>query len=56
MQLADLTRRRQAVAQMPPQLFEPPYRRVEVKEDRQREMEIAFEDMYAEDKSKFKNT
>ncbi|XP_032878308.1 centrosomal protein of 295 kDa isoform X1 [Amblyraja radiata] len=50
MQLADLTRRRQAVAQMPPQLFEPPYRRVEVKEDRQREMEIAFEDMYAEDK------
>ncbi|XP_078258834.1 centrosomal protein 295 isoform X2 [Rhinoraja longicauda] len=50
MQLADLTRRRHAVAQMPQQLFEPPYRRVEVKEDRQREMEIAFEDMYAEDK------
>ncbi|XP_078077927.1 centrosomal protein 295 [Mustelus asterias] len=50
MQQADLTRRRQAVAQMPPQLFEPPYRRVEVKEDRQREMEFAFEDMYAGDK------
>ncbi|XP_078401894.1 centrosomal protein 295 isoform X3 [Cetorhinus maximus] len=50
MQQADLTRRRKAVAQMPPQLFEPPYRRVEVKEDRQREMEFAFEDMYAGDK------
>uniref|UniRef100_UPI00398ED86F uncharacterized protein cep295 isoform X2 n=1 Tax=Pristiophorus japonicus TaxID=55135 RepID=UPI00398ED86F len=50
MQHADLTRRRQTVAQMPPQLFEPPYRRVEVKEDRQRKMEFAFEDMYAGDK------
>ncbi|XP_051881923.1 centrosomal protein of 295 kDa isoform X3 [Pristis pectinata] len=50
MQLADLTRRRQAVSQMPQQLFEPPYRRMEVKEDRQKEMEIAFEDMYADDK------
>ncbi|XP_067842448.1 uncharacterized protein cep295 [Heptranchias perlo] len=50
MQHVDLTRRRQTVAQMPPQLFEPQYRRVEVKEDRQREMEFAFEDMYAGDK------
>ncbi|GCB61720.1 hypothetical protein scyTo_0011363 [Scyliorhinus torazame] len=50
MQQADLTLRRQAVAQMPPQLFEPPFRRMEVKEDRQREMEFAFEDIYAGDK------
>ncbi|XP_038673875.1 centrosomal protein of 295 kDa [Scyliorhinus canicula] len=50
MQQADLSRRRQAVAQMPPQLFEPPFRRIEVKEDRQREMEFAFEDIYAGDK------
>ncbi|XP_062909935.1 centrosomal protein of 295 kDa isoform X10 [Mobula hypostoma] len=50
MQLADLTHRRQAVSQMPQQLFEPPYRRVEINKDRQKEMEIAFEDMYADDK------
>ncbi|XP_059820594.1 centrosomal protein of 295 kDa isoform X2 [Hypanus sabinus] len=50
MQLADLTRRRQAVSQMPQKLFEPPYRRVEINKDRQKEMEIAFEDMYADDK------
>ncbi|XP_048454464.1 centrosomal protein of 295 kDa isoform X3 [Rhincodon typus] len=50
MQQADLAHRRQTVAQMPPQLFEPPYRCVQVKEDRQREMEFAFEDMYADDK------
>ncbi|XP_042190151.1 centrosomal protein of 295 kDa [Callorhinchus milii] len=50
MQHADLTRRRRVVAQMPPQLFEPPYRRVEIKADRQREMEFAFEDMYSGDK------
>nr|XP_014354082.1 PREDICTED: centrosomal protein of 295 kDa [Latimeria chalumnae] len=42
----DLARRRRIVAQMPPQLFEPPYRREEIKEDWQREMEFAFEDMY----------
>ncbi|XP_048388192.1 centrosomal protein of 295 kDa isoform X3 [Stegostoma tigrinum] len=50
MQQADLARRRHTVAQMPPRLFEPPYRYVQVKEDRQREMEFAFEDMYADDK------
>ncbi|XP_069746928.1 uro-adherence factor A [Narcine bancroftii] len=49
MHIADLTRRRQALAQMPQQLFEPPYRRVELKEDQQREMEIAFEDVYADE-------
>uniref|UniRef100_A0A8D0HEP1 Centrosomal protein KIAA1731 n=1 Tax=Sphenodon punctatus TaxID=8508 RepID=A0A8D0HEP1_SPHPU len=50
MQIMDLARRRQIVAQMPPQLFEPAYRRLEIKEDWQRELEFAFEDMYTGDR------
>ncbi|KAH0625207.1 hypothetical protein JD844_033443 [Phrynosoma platyrhinos] len=50
MQIMDLARRRQIVAQMPPQLFEPAYRRVELKEEWQRELECAFEDMYTGDR------
>nr|XP_056714832.1 centrosomal protein of 295 kDa [Euleptes europaea] len=50
MQSMDLARRRQIVAQMPPQLFEPGYRREEIKEERQRELECAFEDMYTGDR------
>ncbi|XP_062983214.1 centrosomal protein of 295 kDa isoform X2 [Elgaria multicarinata webbii] len=50
MQNMDLARRRQIVAQMPPQLFEPAYRRVELKEEWQRELECAFEDMYTGDR------
>ncbi|XP_043360077.1 centrosomal protein of 295 kDa isoform X7 [Dermochelys coriacea] len=50
MQNMDLARRRQIVAQMPPQLFEPAYRRLEIKEDWQRELEFAFEDMYSGDR------
>ncbi|KAM9172061.1 centrosomal protein of 295 kDa isoform 1-T1 [Pangshura tecta] len=50
MQNMDLARRRQIVAQMPPQLFVPAYRRVEIKEDWQRELEFAFEDMYSGDR------
>ncbi|XP_061484825.1 centrosomal protein of 295 kDa isoform X2 [Rhineura floridana] len=50
MQNMDLARRRQIVAQMPPQLFEPSYRRVEIKEEWQRELECAFEDMYTGDR------
>ncbi|XP_057624646.1 centrosomal protein of 295 kDa isoform X8 [Chionomys nivalis] len=50
LQKEDLARRRQTVAQMPPQLVELPYRRSEVKEDRQRELECAFEDMYNADR------
>ncbi|XP_015744690.2 centrosomal protein of 295 kDa, partial [Python bivittatus] len=46
MQTIDLAHRRRIVAQMPPQLFEPTYRRVEIKEEWQRELECAFEDMY----------
>ncbi|XP_034556597.1 centrosomal protein of 295 kDa isoform X2 [Notolabrus celidotus] len=46
MQQTDLLRRRQQVAHMPPQIFQPLYRRQETREDFQREMEFAFEDMY----------
>nr|XP_045750574.1 centrosomal protein of 295 kDa isoform X4 [Mirounga angustirostris] len=46
----DLARRRQTVAQMPPQLAELPYKRSEMKEDWQRELEFAFEDMYNADR------
>lgn len=52
LQKEDLARRRQTVAQMPPQLVELPYRRGEVKEDWHRELEFAFEDMYNADRSK----
>ncbi|XP_066845984.1 centrosomal protein of 295 kDa isoform X2 [Anser cygnoides] len=50
MQNVDQMRRRQLVAQMPPQLFVPAYKRVEIKDDWQRELEFAFEDMYSEDR------
>ncbi|XP_075707592.1 centrosomal protein of 295 kDa isoform X2 [Rhinoderma darwinii] len=46
MQQGDLSRRRQIVAKMPQQLFEPAYRRAEIQEEWQRELETAFEDMY----------
>ncbi|NXS53459.1 CE295 protein, partial [Brachypteracias leptosomus] len=51
MQNVDRLRRRQVVAQMPAQLFVPAYRRREMKEEWQRELEFAFEDMYSEDRS-----
>lgn len=51
MQRMDQMRRRQMVAQMPPQLFVPGCKRMEMKEDWQRELEFAFEDMYSEDRS-----
>lgn len=52
LQQDDLARRRQTVAQMPPQLVELAYKRSEMKEDRQRELEFAFEDLYDADRSK----
>lgn len=52
LQQEDLARRRQTVAQMPPQLVALPYKRSEMKEDWQRELEFAFEDMYNADRSK----
>lgn len=51
MQQTDLLRRRQQVSQMPPQIFQPLYKRQEVREDLQREMEFAFEDMYTGERS-----
>ncbi|KAM9019407.1 centrosomal protein of 295 kDa [Ara ararauna] len=50
MQNMDQMRRRWIVAQMPPRLFVPPYKRIEIKEEWQRELEFAFEDMYSEDR------
>lgn len=51
LQQEDLARKRQLVAQMPAQLAELPYRRTEAQEDRQRELEFAFEDLYNADHS-----
>ncbi|XP_010085627.1 PREDICTED: centrosomal protein KIAA1731 homolog, partial [Pterocles gutturalis] len=50
MQNMDRMRRRQMVAQLPPQIFVPAYKRMEIKEEWQRELEFAFEDMYSEDR------
>lgn len=52
LQQTDLLRRRQQVAQMPPQIFQPLYKRQETREDFQREMEFAFEDMYTGERRK----
>lgn len=52
MQQTDLLRRRQQVSQMPAQIFQPLYKRQETREDFQREMEFAFEDMYTGERSK----
>ncbi|NXL58693.1 CE295 protein, partial [Chordeiles acutipennis] len=48
MQYIDRMHRRQVVSQMPPQLFLPAYKRMEIKEERQRELEFAFENMCSE--------
>ena len=54
MQQTELLRRRQQVAQMPAQIFQPLHRRREAREDGQRDMEFAFEDMYTGERSKAK--
>ncbi|KAK2164398.1 hypothetical protein LSH36_64g02027 [Paralvinella palmiformis] len=46
LQRADMHRRQLVVAKIPKQIFIPPHRRLEEKEDIQREMEGAFENMY----------
>ncbi|NWI61025.1 CE295 protein, partial [Calyptomena viridis] len=51
MQSMDRMRRRQVVAQMPPQLLVPAYKRMEMREEWQRELEFAFEEMYSEDRN-----
>ncbi|KAM6158557.1 centrosomal protein of 295 kDa [Rhynchocyon petersi] len=50
LQQEDLARRREHVARMPPRLVELPYKRSEVNEEWQRELEFAFEDMYSADR------
>ncbi|XP_038937630.1 centrosomal protein of 295 kDa isoform X15 [Rattus norvegicus] len=50
LQREDLACKRQTAAQMPSQLLELPYRRSEMKEDWQRELEFAFEDVYSADR------
>ncbi|KAG8522379.1 Centrosomal protein of 295 kDa [Galemys pyrenaicus] len=52
LQQEDLARRRRTVARMPAQLVELPYKRGQMREDWQRELEFAFEDMYSADRSK----
>ncbi|XP_059321958.1 centrosomal protein of 295 kDa [Ammospiza nelsoni] len=51
MHAQDRMRRRQVVAQMPPQLSVPPCKRMETKEQWQRELESAFEEMCSEDRN-----
>lgn len=53
MQQTELLRRRQVVSQMPAQIFQPLYKRQEVREDWQRDMEFAFEDMYTGERRTF---
>ncbi|NXH22632.1 CE295 protein, partial [Bucco capensis] len=50
MQGMDRVRRKHLVAQMPPQLCVPAYKRREMKEEWQRDLEFAFEEMYNEDR------
>ncbi|XP_029629437.1 centrosomal protein of 295 kDa-like isoform X2 [Salmo trutta] len=52
MHQTDLLRRRQMMAQMPAQIFQPLYKRQEMREDWQRDMEFTFEDMYTGESSK----
>ncbi|PFX25843.1 uncharacterized protein LOC111329743 isoform X2 [Stylophora pistillata] len=42
----DRQRRQEAVARIPVRIFQPPHKRLEDAEDRQRDLEQAFEDMY----------
>jgi len=42
----DRQRRQEAVARIPVHIFQPPHKRLEDAEDRQRDLEQAFEDMY----------
>lgn len=51
LQQADLLRRRQAVNSVPPQIFQPLYRQEELRDEQQRDLEIAFQDVYTEERS-----
>ncbi|XP_054650510.1 centrosomal protein of 295 kDa [Dunckerocampus dactyliophorus] len=43
-------RKQQQVSQMPNQIFQPPYKIQEMKDDFQKQMEFAFEDMYTKER------
>ncbi|KAL7851396.1 hypothetical protein AOLI_G00217520 [Acnodon oligacanthus] len=47
LQQADLQQRRQAVNSVPAQIFQPFYRHDELRAEKQRELELAFQDLYS---------
>ncbi|XP_016383645.1 centrosomal protein of 295 kDa isoform X3 [Sinocyclocheilus rhinocerous] len=50
LQQADLLRRRQEVNTVPAQIFQPLYRQQELRDEQQRELEIAFQDVCTEER------
>ncbi|KAK7156992.1 hypothetical protein R3I94_006904 [Phoxinus phoxinus] len=50
LQTADLLRRRQEVHVVPAQIFQPLYRQEELRDEQQRELEIAFQDVYTQER------
>ncbi|XP_067222481.1 uncharacterized protein cep295 isoform X2 [Chanodichthys erythropterus] len=50
LQQVDLLRRRQAVNSVPAQIFQPLYRQEELRDEQQRDLEIAFQDVYTEER------
>ncbi|XP_051717499.1 centrosomal protein of 295 kDa isoform X2 [Ctenopharyngodon idella] len=50
LQQADLLRRRQTVNSVPAQIFQPLYRQEELRDEQQRDLEIAFQDVYTEER------
>ncbi|XP_043115230.1 centrosomal protein of 295 kDa isoform X3 [Puntigrus tetrazona] len=50
LQQAHLLRRRQTVSSVPPQVFQPLCRQQELRDEQQRELEIAFQDAYTEER------
>lgn len=50
LQQAELQRRRHVVSSMPAHIFQPLYRRADLKAEQQRDLEIAFQDLCTEDK------
>ncbi|XP_077063625.1 centrosomal protein 295 isoform X2 [Siphateles boraxobius] len=50
LQTADLLRRRQEVHSVPAQIFQPLYRHEELRDEQQRELEIAFQDVYTQER------
>lgn len=50
LQQAELQRRRRMVSSMPAQIFQPLYRRDDLRAEQQRDLELAFQDLCTEDK------